>query len=205
MPRQPPRALLAEDSVRPAPPLADSALVERVRAGDEAAFELLFKTYYRALCNFLYSYLHSAETAEDVVQSVFLRVWQKRGDWAPVAGARAYLFAACRNSALDHLRHDRIVEQSVARSRSPRDPDPGSGSPPPDPDTALHASELAEAIGRAVEALPERRRAVVLLRWQHQLTNLEIARALGISEKGVEAHVSRALAGLRDRLSAFQA
>jgi len=184
-------------------PFEDRALLDRfLSEGEEAAFEELFKGYYRALCDFVRGYVRSRDTAEELVQTVFLRIWEKRETWKPAAGARAYLFAACRNSSLDHLRHERVVERSITAA-SAGEPDAGGG-PQLAPDDAVQAAELAEALRRAVQELPERRRSVVILRWQHHLSNVEIARALGISIKGVEAHVSRALAVLRERLGAFR-
>lgn len=191
---------LAADAHAPPSPAPEGGQLERIRAGDEAAFEELFKGYYRPLCDFVYGYLRSRETAEELVQTVFLRIWEKRENWEPVTGIRAYLFAACRNQALDHLRHRRIVDRVMVASHGTE----SELSGPARPDEAIHAAELSEALRRAVGELPERRRAVLVLRWQHHLTNLEIARALGISVKGVEAHVTRALAGLRERLAAFR-
>ncbi len=195
--RRDPLAADAHSSPSPAP---EPGQLERIRAGDEAAFEALFKTYYRPLCDFVHGYVRSRETAEELVQTVFLRIWEKRESWEPVTGIRAYLFAACRNQALDHLRHRRVVGRVMVASRC-IELEPSALARP---DEATDAAELSEALRRAVDELPERRRAVLVLRWQHQLSNLEIARALGISLKGVEAHVTRALAGLRERLAAFR-
>lgn len=183
----------------------ETGQLERIRAGDETAFEGLFKAYYRPLCDFVYHYVRSRASAEDLVQNVFLRLWQKRESWEPATGMRAYLFAASRNQALDHLRHRRVVE----RAGAPGGPAGGLAaaealSQPVSADEAACISELADAVRRAVEELPERRRSVVILRWEHHLSNLEIARALGISVKGVEAHMRRALAALRQRLAAFR-
>jgi RNA polymerase sigma-70 factor (ECF subfamily) len=191
--------------VSPAPPeVPEAVLLARVRAGDETAFESIFKAYYRPLCDFIYGYVRSRETAEELVQTIFLRVWEKHEAWEPAAGIRAYLFAASRNAALDNLRHEQVVRRTLGPESSGADREPAAEAQTPRPDEAVQASELAEALRRAVQELPERRRSVIILRWQHQLTNLEIAGALGISVKGVEAHVSRALASLRVRLGAFR-
>jgi len=185
-------------------PTPEPELIERVRAGDAASYEALFKTYYRSLCTFVNGYVRSGDTAEELVQTVFLRIWENRANWTPVAGVRAYVYAACRNAALDQLRHDRVVERAGAHGASDYERKPGIGAGPPGPDEALEATELSEALRRAVQELPERRRAVLVLRWQHHLTNEEIARALGITVKGVEAHVSRSLASLRERLRPYR-
>ena len=62
---------------------SEGELVARVRLGDEGAFQSLFETYYATLCDFAQSYLHSPELAEELVQTVFLRIWEHRVRWEP--------------------------------------------------------------------------------------------------------------------------
>lgn len=79
-------------------------------AGDERAFESLFRAYYTPLCRFLVHYLEPS-VAEEIAQDLFLRLWRDRGQ-APVRGSvRAYLYVAGRNAALNHLRHQRIHDR----------------------------------------------------------------------------------------------
>lgn len=182
---------------------SERTLLERIRAGDEDAFGDLFSAYYSALCDFAQSYVRAQDVAEELVQDIFLRIWERHSTWEPVAGIRAYLFAACRNHALDHIKHERIVARaSGAAAREDRAP--GSGQPPSRPDDDTQAAELGEALRKAVHELPERRRLVVILRWQHGLSHAEIARVLGISVKGVETQFGRAIANLRTRLARFR-
>ena len=172
-------------------------LAAQIRAGDEDAFGALFLEHYTDLCQFVDSYVRAPDIAEEIVQAVFLRIWEHRGSWDPRGSPRAYLFASCRNQAVDALRHEQIVAQSIGR-----DAYLGIGrwSAPRLADAELEAAELADKLRRVVAELPERRRLVVILRWQHQLSNPEIARILGISVKGVEMQFSRALADLRRHL-----
>jgi len=186
---------------------ADSAArerewVARIRAGDEAAFEQLFEAYFAALCDFAQSYVRDPDAAEELVQNVFLRVWQIRAEWQP-DGVTAYLFGACRNRALSQRRHERIVARFEDRAAHEGLPI-ASGQAPSDPDEDAQASELAEALRRAIHQLPERRRMVVILRWEHHLSHAEIAQVLGISVKTVETQFGRAIAVLRKRLAAFR-
>ena len=191
--------------VRPEPVLSRAAKVqaaERRRAEsrrlhDEQAFETLFLDHYTSLCEFVDSYVHAPDVAEEIVQTVFLRIWEGRDAWQPTNGARAYLFAACRNQALDLLRHERIVSRTA---KFAVDLSTAHGSPPARADAELEAAELVERLRRVVAQLPERRRLVVVLRWQYQLTNPEIAEIMAISVKGVEMQFSRALADLRREL-----
>ena len=183
-----------------APGSAEQVWVARIRAADEGAFESLFHAYYARLCDFVQSYVRSADSAEELVQTVFVRIWQHRATWTPTAGVRAYLFAACRNQALGSLKHERVVARAVDRARHEHLA-LGSGVAHRGPDEELQASELTALLRQAVDALPERRRSVVILRWQQQLSYAEIAGVLGISEKTVEVQLARALAFFRRRLA----
>ncbi len=169
----------------------------RIRRGDEDAFAELFREHYASLCAFVNSYTRAPDVAEEVVQAIFFRIWQSRESWDPKRGARAYLIAACRNYALDLLRHEQIVARSAETAT---DLGVSQGGIPKAPDAELEAAELGERLRVAVANLPKRRGLVVVLRWQHQLTNPEIAQMLGISVKGVEIQYSRALVDLRQRL-----
>ena len=167
------------------------------RADDERVFAKLFLDHYASLCEFVDAYIRAPDVAEEIVQAVFLRLWESRDSWEPKRGARAYLFASCRNQALDYLRHERIVTRTADVAF---DSDAGRSRDPNRADHDLEAAELGDRLRAVVDRLPERRRMVVVLRWQHQLTNPEIARIMGISVKGVEMQFSRALADLRRNL-----
>ncbi|HEV2751544.1 MAG TPA: RNA polymerase sigma-70 factor [Gemmatimonadales bacterium] len=183
-----------------APDAVERECVARIRLGDEGAFESLFHAYYARLCDFAQSYVRSPDVAEELVQTVFLRIWEHRATWEPITGARAYLFAACRNQALGLLKHQRVVAR-VAR-RATREGIPlGIAAARVGPDDALQASELARVLRDAVDKLPERRRLVVILRWQQQMSHAEIARVLGISVKTVEVQMGRAFAFFRRQLA----
>jgi RNA polymerase sigma-70 factor (ECF subfamily) len=180
------------DTRRPLKPSSD-----QLRADDERVFAKLFLDHYTSLCEFVDAYIRAPDVAEEIVQAVFFRLWESRDSWEPKRGARAYLFASCRNQALDYLRHERIV---IRTADVALDSDAGRARSPHRADHDLEAAELGDRLRAVVDCLPERRRMVVVLRWQHQLTNPEIARIMGISVKGVEMQFSRALADLRRKL-----
>jgi RNA polymerase sigma-70 factor (ECF subfamily) len=182
----------------------DQLLVDRIAEGDEAAFERLFHTHFRRLCEFAFLFTRSAATAEEIVQAVMLRVWERRRTWEPRGGVRAYLYAACRNAALDLIRHEELVRDVEVAVRARDEAMPGLGSQPRPPDALVAEHELRDAIGQALSSLPERRRTVVLLRWQHGMGPSEIARVLGITVKGVESNIARALADIRERLEKYR-
>lgn len=172
-------------------------MVAGVRERDAAAFEVLFRRYYAGLCAVATRYARSAESGEEVVQDVLLGVWRQGAAWAPTRGARAYLYGAVVNRALNSRRHERYVTGHAAR--------PGQARESVSADAALYEDELATALRSAVAQLPERRRLVFELSRDHGMTYAEIAEALGLSQKTVDQQMGRALKALRAALVAYAA
>jgi RNA polymerase sigma-19 factor, ECF subfamily len=171
-------------------------LYPRVRAGDVAAFEQIFKSLHAPLCEVVDSYVRSQDVAEEIVQDLFFVLWTTRNRLPPARSFRAYLFAAARNRALHHLRHRAVVRRWAERTRWDADIAP-TGSPVPRPDQVLQASEQTAAIRRAIAQLPPRARTAFLLCWEHEMSHAAAATAMGISVKGVEKLVGSARAKLR--------
>ncbi len=109
----------------------------------------------------------------------------------------AYLYTAARNRALKHLRHRRVVARWAERVASAPLP---TG---PQADERLRTREMAEAIRRAIDALPDRCRQIFLLSREKYLSYAEIAEVLGISVKTVETQMWRALKSLRKSLAPY--
>jgi RNA polymerase sigma factor (sigma-70 family) len=86
----------------------DLGWADGIRSGDGAAFERLFKTYYATLCHFARTYVRGEDECREVVQEVFLRIWEKRQVWHPSHSVRMYLYRAVRNKALNHVRYQRM-------------------------------------------------------------------------------------------------
>jgi RNA polymerase sigma-70 factor, ECF subfamily len=184
------------ESIRPV--ADDGALLARVQAGDERAFELAFRSYYTALARFAWRYVKDRAAAEDLVNDVFTTLWTSRHALRVTSSLRAYLYAAVRNRALNDVSHRKIVE---AWQREELDDD---ASPlytaPLRPDEALDISLRDAELAAAFETLPPRQALAMTLRWRDGLSYSEIAEALGISERGVEKHLARGLQALRERL-----
>ena len=179
----------------------DAALTARFRAGDESALVHVFTAYHAALCGFAASYVRDADSAEELVQEVFLALWERRQTLDLRNGLRAYLFGAARNRALNVERHARY-ERTLALRRD-CDGIPGMGRPPEETDASARAAEIDAAVATAVRSMPERMRAALTLSWREGLTHGEIACVLGIAPKTVENHIGRALKHLRRKLAHF--
>lgn len=167
----------------------------RIQSGDREAFKALFQTYAEPLCTFAEQYTESSEIAEELVQDLFLKIWEDRRDWSPSGSVKSYLYTATRNLALDYLKHERVVDEwREGRSQDGR-------STLKAPDENFRHKKLHRAVRSAVEELPERSKQVFELSRQHGLTYREIASVLDISVKTVETHMRRAFKSLREQLA----
>ena len=176
----------------------EAAWVERIRTGDPLAFEALFHAYHASLCSFAYRYLGARDLAEEMVQEVFLFVWERRESWDVRSSVRSYLFTAVRNAALSYLRHERVVARRDARVRILQD------TVAPGADLEVVQAETVAAIQEAVARLPDRCRLVFTLHREQGLTYAEVAEVLGISPRTVEVQIGRALKSLRRCLAAHR-
>ena len=132
------------------------------------------------------------------MQEVFLALWRDRDGWEIDGSVRSWLYGAARNHALNHLRHARVVARFAERGASGEQASEvaqtvvAMGAPPIDAHDRLEQRELDAAIGRALAALPERRRVAMLLRWKHDLAPGEIAQVLGTTPANVRVLLTRA-------------
>ncbi len=171
----------------------DRELLARIRQGDEQAFDTLFRLYYAGLVAFTESLVRSRAVAEEVVQDVLLEVWRRRETMELDVGWRSYLFRASRNRALNELRHARVALRAEPLVRGPESVEASSPS-------EVDAQELERAFRRVLAGLPAPVREVFEMSRRDGLTYGEIASALGISVKTVEARMGRALRELREQL-----
>jgi RNA polymerase sigma-70 factor (ECF subfamily) len=169
-------------------------LTDRLRRGDEAAFDAIFRAWYPSLVRAAESLVRSRAVAEEIVQDVMLELWKRRETLDANTSAQAYLFQSTRNRSLNHLRHERVERQAEPQlSRSEAVDAPA--------DSLMVEREIHQAMRRAVEGLPQRCREVFELSRTHGLKYAEIAQTLGISIKTVEAQMCKALRVMREELA----
>ncbi|MBK8006290.1 MAG: RNA polymerase sigma-70 factor [Gemmatimonadetes bacterium] len=176
-----------------ADPSAD--LLPRLQAGDERAFEALFRAEFARLVASATWILKEQAEAEEVAQDVLLELWRHRERLVPGTSLPAYLHRAVRNRALNRVRHDRVVEKTLPHVAPP--------SPAPAADQRALSADLAQRLEHCVGRLPERCREVFELSRVHQLKYAEIAGSMGIALKTVEAQMGKAIRFLRECLHDF--
>jgi RNA polymerase sigma-70 factor, ECF subfamily len=172
----------------------DEALLARLRESDGAALEVIFRRTSPDLIACARAHLGSADAAADVVQEVFVALWQARERLVIRESFRHYLMRAVRNRMFNATRNDRARERAVARAgREPQ------GETATTLDRVVEAEYVA-AVAAAVADLPPRPREIFALSRQRGLTYAQISQLLGLSRKTVETHMARALRDVRSRL-----
>lgn len=169
------------------------------RDPDAESFKHLYIEHHGSLCRFARRFVKSNQTAEDVVQDVFLRLWERWKYRRPKGEAAHYLYRAVRYGAIDVLRHQRVVDEWASQrlnAISVAPPNPFTG-----PYEGINRTELEVAVRNSLEALPDGRRNVFELSRSHGLTHAEIAEAMDLPVRRVERHVSLSLARLRSDLA----
>ena len=174
----------------------EQQLIQQIRDGQSDAFAAMFKRYHSGLHRFAWHLTRSPEAAEDILQTVFLKIWRNRRDWQPRGSLSTYLYRATKNAALNFLRQ-RDYQDGLLPSLAE------SHDPPASPEKVYDDQETLRLIQLAVDALPEGCRTVFILSRYENKKYAEIAEILEISVKTVENHMGRALKLLRKKLMPF--
>ncbi len=173
----------------------DRAFMARLAAGDREALAPLMGIHYRRLYRIALAYLRQREDALDVVQEAFVRAFQAAPRWDGAA-VGPWLSRITVNLAIDRWRRNRRRAQTFS-PLGEGDHAPSLAATGPEPDRRLHAREVGERVRAALARLPERQRAVVVLRHYQELSLDEIAAALDMSLGTVKSSLHRALQRLR--------
>lgn len=171
----------------------DDQLVSALRAGDREAFAEIYNRYWSLLYRLAYQKLRSRETAEELVQDLFVSIWTKRNQ-STIRELRPYLLTALRFSIINHIESLRVHERFVTYYES------FLNQTDTEPTDELALQDLTDAVERSLQALPEKSQQVFRMSRFEYLTIPEIAQRLDLSEKAVEYHLTRSLKVVRENL-----
>lgn len=165
-----------------------------LKAGDKAAFDLIYWKYCARLYNFIHSILFDKSLAEDLTQTCFLRIWECRSNIDPEKSFRSYIYTIARNMVYKETEHTLrnmqlapAVERSMRKSESEFEDN-------------LDAAFVESYINDIIDRLPAGRREIFNLSRKSGLSNREIAERLNISERTVETQIYRSLLFLKEKL-----
>lgn len=175
---------------------SDQELIKLLHSNSDSAIDLIFRAYYKELCQMLYRIIPDKNLIEDLAQDVFFELWRKREKLHIQSSLRAYLKRAARNKALNYIRDQRMKFEDEENH----------------PQTStlvnslqeLEQKDLQSIINNTIDGLPERCRVIFTLSRYEEMTYQEIATELNISPKTVEHQISKALKILREAVALYQ-
>jgi RNA polymerase sigma-70 factor (ECF subfamily) len=180
----------------------DAELMLRVREGDEASFSALLDRHRAPVIHFLYRMVQNQAVSEELAQEVFLRVYRSRGTYEPTAKFTTWLFRIATHLALNWIR-----DGKNEKSQESLDQETAEGATRQVADRLrtieqemVYQARLAE-VRQAIEMLPAKQRAAVLMHKYEEMDYSKIAGVLGCSESAVKSLLFRAYESLRSRLA----
>lgn len=178
---------------------AEQHLVEEVNLGNELAFERFFKTYFKSLYRYAFTMLQDEVTAEEAVQNVFYKIWERREVLVIHTSVKAFLYKSVYHQCLNYMKQQKRNtenEEEVQYLSRERQSDDHAA-------TRVQVSELQLQLQLAMNALPEQCRTIFYMSRFDELKYREIAERMDLSIKTVEAQMTKALKILREKLVDF--
>lgn len=172
----------------------DKNTLGRLQKGDEAAFDAIYWEYSSWVYNFILSTLHDPSVAEDITQSVFLKIWERREHIDPDKGFESYLFTIARHLVYRET-EQRFQTEAVLQNIQDKIPHSDELT-----EEMIDVESLRQYIASLVDQLPPARRRIYQMSRVEHLSNKEIANRLSISEKTVETQLYRSLSFLKEKL-----
>lgn len=170
--------------------MTEKEFIRKLRQSDKKAFTSLYELYWRKVYNFSRLYLYNQSVAEEVVQEVFVKIWEKRELIKENENFKGLLFIITRNLIFN--RHKKNVNEEVYKITVLSAMEESY-----DPEEEIEARSLSEYIDKLIEELPPRRREIFNLSRRKHKSYKEIAEILHISEKTVENQISEAIRYLK--------
>lgn len=177
--------------------LENEAIGTLLAQRDETAFEQVFKTHFKRLHAYAFTILRDEVEAEEMVQQVFFRLWERNENLSLTGSVSAYLYRAVHNESLNYIKHQKVRSNHqlhIAYSMKNEVEHPAK---------KVMAGELEKKIHSALNELPEQCRTIFQMSRFDELKYREIADKLGISVKTVENQMGKALKLLREKLVDF--
>ena len=176
--------------------LADEVLLKFLIISDELAFQEIYQRYWRQLYYAALSKINNKEVAEDIIQTVFTDLWEKREQHS-IKNISAYLGTSVKYQVINYIKSGISKKAHLSNISESRKTEENKN------ELALLVKELNEAIDKAINRLPQKTQTIFRLSRFERHSNKQISRMMDVSEKAVEYHITQSLRALRLYLKSF--
>lgn len=167
-------------------------LLKQVAAGDRRAFAAVYTRYIGELYRYVYLFTKSNEDTEEIIQSVFVRIWEGRQALSTVMNFKSYLYRCARNLLIDEIRRKQVKQKVLLALMLPTEVSPETS------DSKLISKQYYQIAQDAIRLLPKKRKLIVELRTRDELSLDEIAERLSISKSVVKKQLYAGLSFVRE-------
>ena len=176
--------------------LSDEVLLKFLKISDELAFEEIYRRYWQPLHFTVLSKINNREVAEDIIQTVFTDLWEKRERHA-IRNISAYLITSVKYQVINYIKSAITKKAHLSHINESRKTEDSNN------ELALLVKELNEAIDKAINQLPQKTQTIFRLSRFERQSNKDISHLMDVSEKAVEYHITQSLKALRLYLRDF--
>jgi RNA polymerase sigma-70 factor (family 1) len=168
-------------------------MIKGLRSGQESAYESLFKEFYKPLTVFALGYVEDLEAGKEIVQELFVHLYEKRKTLVITTSIKSYLYQSVRNRCLNHIKHKQVRKMHHDRIKPEMEESENL-------EDKIRETELQHRVSNIVDQLPPQCKKIFNMSRVSGLSNAEIAEQLEISKRTVETQISNALKVLREKL-----
>ena len=174
---------------------SEEQIIQGIREGNQTCFQAVFSDHYDRLCQYAFTILRDMDEAEDLVQSMFVKWWERREEIGINQTLKGYLYRTVYNLCINHLEHRQVRQKHLEHATREWSGEKQSSE--------AFSYELEESIITAIDLLPQQCKIIFKMSRYEELKYSEIASKLGISPNTVENQISKALKILRSQLNIF--
>lgn len=176
----------------------DPDILEKISGGDEKSFELLYKALFNELCRYAYRYLNDENSAYEIVQDIFVKLWEKRTETKGIKSVNSYLYRSVYNAIINYFDHQKVIRRhEVFAIVELRKFELG------DFEDTFYGWDNYDKLHEFIDQLPEKNKKVFKLRYFENYSYKEISKRLNITDRTVETHIRNSLKDLRGKFKSF--
>lgn len=176
----------------------DKHLISRLKQNDQKAFDEIFQIYYSRVYNLAFRFLHSREETEEIVQTVFITIWESRQKIDEEKSFTAYIYSIARHLTYNQLKKAVYKQRFIEYSLQGTEPVENVS------EDTFYFKELQQLLEEAMAELPPRRREIFHLSRNKGLSYKEIATRLSVTESTVNTQISKAIEFLKEKLKDYR-